>query len=163
MIIPCPELPRRWSHYPVTLALVAANVVVYIMFFSGQDTPSAALNLSDRDLRTAGRLFMAGPADRTKHDWVADTKNVGPEKLETYGNLALRDKRFLKSLEDGDFREAAADPVALKALTESARKFHAELKARHLHRFGLSSERESGLAWLTYQFSHAGVLHLFSN
>lgn len=163
MIVPCPELPRKWSHYPVTLSLLAANVAVYVLFFAGQPPMNASGHLSDRDLRTAGRLFMASDVLGAKPDWIEERRAHVPEKLETYGHIALRDRRFLDALEKGDFARAAADPVALKALTESARKFHADLEDRALHRFGLSSEREGGFAWLTYQFSHAGVLHLFSN
>lgn len=163
MIIPCPELPRKWSHYPVTLSLVATNIFVYVLFFSGPTQTSSVMKLTDRDLRTAGRLFMADSRKDRRPPWIEEKKGLTAERLETYGNVALRDRRFLKSLEDGDFAEASADPIAVRALIKSAREFHEDLKDRNLHRFGLSSERESGLAWLTYQFSHAGAMHLLSN
>lgn len=162
MIVPCPELPRKWSHYPVTLSLAAINIFIYVLFFAGQSPLSAASNLTDHDLRTAGRLFMSESRRGERPSWIEDRKALAPDRLETYGNLALRDRRFLKSLEDGEFA-AVADPIAVKKLAESARKFHGDLAERNLHRFGLSSEREAGLAWVTYQFSHAGILHLFSN
>lgn len=157
MIVPCPHIPRRWSDYPVTLALIAANVFIFMAFFSATE-PLADVHLSDRDLRTAGRLFL----QETAGSALADQPRT-PERLEIYGQMALRDARFLGALQNGDFAAAAADPLALRSLTEKARRFHDELGGRTLHRFGLSSERQGGLAWLTYQFSHAGAFHLLSN
>lgn len=161
MIIPCPVLPRRWSEFPVTWALVGANIFIFLIFFAGIPDSTASDHLSDRDLRTAGRLLLSESQAGRRPPWLDTRGLITPERLETYGSLAVRDRGFLESLEKGEI--ASADPIALKALTESASKFHRQLQSQPLHRFGLSSERKDGFAWLTYQFAHAGLLHLLSN
>lgn len=161
MIIPCPVLPRRWSDFPVTWSLVAANIFIFLIFFAGNPDSTASDNLTDRDLRTAGRLLLSESQASHRPAWLDTRGLLTPERLETYGSLAIRDRAFLESLEKGEI--ASADPIALKSLTEAARKFHSELQNQPLHRFGLSSERNGGFAWMTYQFAHAGLLHLLSN
>ncbi len=162
MIMPCPVLPRDWLRFPVTVSLVAANVMVFVLFFwATPESNHLSDQVSDRDLRTAGRLYLAERFRPWHPEWMDGSLAQAPETLETYGQMALHDRRFLQTLEKGEL--SGPDPLAIRSLVKSANGFHQDLEERALHRFGLSSEREQSFTWLTYQFSHAGILHLVSN
>jgi membrane associated rhomboid family serine protease len=92
--------------------------------------------------------------------WISEMRSGDVRQMDYLGSYAIRDLGFLSAIEAGF---GVGDLIALEALRAHLKVFHEKLTSQPLHRFGLSSERTNSLAWLTYQFSHVGFLHLLSN
>ncbi|WP_413582120.1 rhomboid family intramembrane serine protease [Bdellovibrio sp. HCB288] len=167
MIIPCPEDLKQVQRFPLTMTLVALNVFIFILIFSG-----ARMDISDsrlfeiEGLNLTGRLYyqylqsISPDALAETPHWVQKLKSSDSDQMVVLGAYALRDSRFLDL---GDQRDYRGDQVQILRWKEDFSKFRTEYKEQLMFRFGLSSSMKGPLAWLTYQFSHSNWLHLFSN
>lgn len=166
MIIPCPDHPQSYRDRPMTWMLVALNIVLFLIFFI--DTPASAplTLLKDQNLETAGRAFLQmlpnQPPDVQERtpDWVFETATSSRDDLILIGYYAIRQRFFVEDFSSANLH---GDQVALNALEEALQQFRSRAGDDRLHRFGLSSGSDRSLAWLTYQFSHIGLMHLASN
>lgn len=167
MILPNPTDLREIKKYPLTLTLVALNLVIFMMIFSGvrESFPSSKL-LKDEGLELTGRLYYqflkeSSPTELVKMpSWVLKMSSLNEEHMLVLGAYALRDSRFLSNAEKTDFR---GDEVKIAAWKKHVVQFHEGYKNHLLFRFGLSSLDKNSLSWLTYQFSHSNWFHLLSN
>ncbi|MBX2987074.1 MAG: rhomboid family intramembrane serine protease [Bdellovibrionaceae bacterium] len=166
MILACPESPQSWHKRPVTWCLVAANVFIFMLFFSGLPDSSASQLLRDENLRVAGEIYLRyeknlPPAQRLRQPaWLDEMKSGDSRQMEMLGSMAVRDRRFLDFVENSP---PLGDEIAFASLREKIHQFRDNLSSQPLHRFGLNSERTKSFAWVTYQFSHIGWMHLISN
>lgn len=164
MILPFPIHFKDWKNYPFTLLLIGLNVLIYVMFFTGPDSEPNRDFLESESLKTTGRLYsqyLAQDKSGTpRPSWVSQMRTDNTEHLVTLGVYAIRDAQFLL---DGENFSFAGDQVAIKEWKKSFVEFRKSYQDQPLYRFGLSSIGLKSMAWVTYQFSHAGFLHLFSN
>lgn len=153
--------------FPITLALVFFNLVVFIFAFQGN--PSKAYKsdfVSVEMLEVGGRLY---------HQYLSSqwgdfgSEVTGSEHLLinmeershriSLGIRALRDRQFLKVAQQ---REFFGDSVQIQHWKALSVDFLKEIEKSNSQIFGLS--RESGLlTWLTFQFSHISWFHLLAN
>lgn len=167
MILPCPEDLRSYVRYPLTLTLIGLNLFIFILIFSGaSSTMSSSPLLKEDSLVLTGRLYFQYlktlPAHElfNKPDWYGRVASNDRQHLILMGSLALRDSKFMKTAELGVYHGDAIQIQAWRtAVTEFKQKFQRQL----LFRFGLSSENNRLWTWITYQFSHSGLMHLLSN
>lgn len=166
MIVPTPETLLEPRRRPMVWALVALNLIVQIFVSSAPERSSATW--SDESLRTAGRVYLTslkdegGEAFRAQPAWMQALHVESPLQMEFLGAIAIRRRAFVDSLLDGKLGQTG-DAVAITRLREELRGFR-EAGAEDLTtRLGLSAHNKDTLAWITYQFSHAGWLHLLSN
>ena len=168
MIIPYPQDIRKWQNYPLTWTLGLLNVFIFILIFSGTtDTFTGQKLLQAESLRVTGRLYyqyLNDPEQKSLKEsaptWIQETQLANDEQMEVLGVYALRDKLFLSVAEQRSFQ---GDAIRIEAWREDLVSFKKYYFSQILFLFGLSSVEQSPLAWITYQFSHSGWMHLLSN
>lgn len=166
MILPCPENPQSWNSRPVTWMLVLLNIAVFLIFFADAPVSPTMDLVKDKNLESAGRAFLqmipSQPEEVRKKtpDWIFEISRSQSVELQLIGYYAIRQNFFLDGVSDFPFH---GDDVALKDLKKSVAAFKEKFPEDRMHRFGLSPPRNQSFAWLTYQFSHIGFIHLASN
>lgn len=167
MILPQPEPLSKFHRYPLTWTLLALNVLIYFLFFAGQPDNFRNQKILETDSTlVTGRLYhqffqsLSSFEQETRAPWVAHLSAHNDEQLELLGGYALRDAEFLERAADMSFH---GDQVAIakwKQNLETFRKFYDE---DTIYSFGLNKADLASTTWITYQFSHASLTHLFSN
>jgi membrane associated rhomboid family serine protease len=150
MIIPWLLGFRNWHQAPLTWALVFANIFVFMMTY---EPPRDSKHFSThREIALTGRLYY--------QYLLEDVENKSNEEWLLLGSRGLRDPEFLSEASTFEFE---GDPVAIAEWRKSVAEFTGELKKKTSNSYGLLTEEARPLTWITYQFMHAGLMHLFSN
>lgn len=80
--------------------------------------------------------------------------------MKNLGQLALKDVQFIKKSQD---LSIPGDQVRADSWKKQIEDFSEKYQDDNLFLLGVSEKESSTWSWLTYQFSHATVYHLFSN
>lgn len=166
MIVPFEFKISEWNRYPVTLSLAATNVVIFLLFFASAKDDIGARFFDDDTLRTTGRLYFqylgTVPPENlyTKPEWLHRLKPQSDAHLQVLAMTALRDAEFVSAADHMDFQ---GDQVSIQKWKSDLQTFRRDFFQQIVFSFGLSRLDQSPLAWITYQFSHAGWMHLLSN
>ncbi|WP_413288287.1 rhomboid family intramembrane serine protease [Bdellovibrio sp. HCB337] len=167
MILPQSEPLSKFHRYPLTWTLLALNILIYFLFFAGQpDNFRNQKILETESTLITGRLYrqffqsLSTYEQKTRAPWVGHLSATSDEQMEILGSYALRDAEFLDRAAEMPFH---GDEVAIEKWRknlESFRKFYDE---DTIYSFGLNKADMRSITWITYQFSHASITHLFSN
>ena len=167
MILPYPVPVKEIRNLPLTMSMVVLNVLIFVLIFSGGGSrlDNTAI-LNEESLSLTGRLYHqyihALPTEKQKGlpGWIRkmDVQDAGQRQV--LGAFALKDKSFLDQAETYSFR---GDEVSISDWRKDLKDFRSLYFSQVLFQFGLSSVKSGPLAWLTYQFSHSGIVHLMSN
>lgn len=168
MILPYVAEHSQFRKYPMTGMLVFLNVFVFLLFFAGQisERMSASPMLKNESLALSGQIYwqylqsLSPTEQKQKPAWINSMQSKDVGQMEVLGAFALRDADFLSKIETVT---AYGDDVALQGWREAAVQFRKQYFEQTLYHFGLSSLQNGPASWVTYQFSHAGAIHLFSN
>lgn len=166
MILPAPENPTPISKFPLTWTLVALNIFLFVLIFSGAREDYSKQKLFQQDyLEITGRLYhqylqVNEKVLLKKPLWIQSLKFESKDQMEVLGAYALRDKDFLDHAEVGQYR---GDQIQIDEWRYGFKQFREYYYEQTIFRFGLHSFTEKPLAWITYQFSHSGWMHLLSN
>lgn len=166
MILPLPDLSKDWQKTPVTWTLLALNIFLFILFFSKDPSSEReSAFLRPKSLQVTGQLYFQylknlSPQELfTRPSWIHRMKTEDSEQMETLGVYALRDEKFLDYASEAIFH---GDMVRIVQWRKDLQEFRRHWGDDLAFAFGLSSP-EPSLKWITYQFTHAGWMHLFSN
>lgn len=167
MILPQPESLSQYHRFPLTWTLLLLNILIYFTFFAGQpDSFYKQRILQSNSTIVTGRLYVQflnslTPKLRTERPFWASKMNaeVG-EQMEILGTYALRDGEFLEASQTMKF---AGDEVAIDRWRADMSEFKRYSAEDTIYSFGLNKLELKSWTWITYQFSHAGIVHLFSN
>lgn len=167
MIIPFPKNILKFINAPLTWVFLLLNLVI---FFAYSDKPNRIYEnkmFKSSELALAGRLYsqyLNDPKVKVKNKALLEYKNkkmdMNFEKLITLGGLSLRDPLFANYVQTHSLK---GDQVHIQHWKENFLKFKNYQKQNNFRIFGLSSQHQSPLAWITYQFMHSGVVHLLFN
>lgn len=167
MIIPCPVNFWNYARYPLTWAIIVTNFLIYMIFFAdGKESINWVTFFSEQNMTMTGRVYSQYLKDLPEEQrealpaWVNTLKIENVEHYQTFGYWALRDYEFLNQAEKV---EVTGDVVALAHWRDQIRDFRNSYFDQLVFRLGLSQVTQNTLAWITYQFSHSGFLHLISN
>ncbi len=166
MIIPFEFEFRKWEEYPVTMSLAVTNIVVFLLFFRATGDDFGGKFFDDESLKTTGRIYFQYLGNLRpeqlyqKPEWLHRVQPNSSSSLQTLAITALRDAEFVQS---ADRMEFAGDQVVISKWKNELREFRASFLRQMVFSLGLSRMDQSPFAWITYQFSHAGWLHLISN
>ncbi len=167
MILPAPENLKPWARFPLTWTLTLLNVLIFVLIFSGTNNEEYNQKkvLENESVQVAGRLYfqylqtLSPEFLFAKPEWVLHLKASNAEQMETLGMFAIRDADFLKQAETMSFK---GDAVRIESWKSELKDFKSYYFNQSVFQFGLYTF-DRPLAWLTYQFSHSGWIHLFSN
>jgi membrane associated rhomboid family serine protease len=150
MIIPWLLGFRNRFQAPLTWTLILANIFIFMMTY---EAPRESKHFSTvREITLTGRLYY--------QYLLEDIESKSNEELILLGSRGLRDPQFLDEASTFEFE---GDPIAISQWRQNIAEFKQELQSKPSHFYGLLTDEGRPLTWITYQFMHAGLLHLFSN
>lgn len=148
MIVPWLRGFLNWKEAPLTWMLVGLNVLFFILTAG---LKQEVTNLNKSDLQWAGRNFAL-----MQNKTVPENSN----ELILIGTQALRNPSFFTNLET---LQESGDKIGFEKRRERLLEFHAQLERRPAYIYGLKSHTKEWASWITYQFMHAGLMHLMGN
>lgn len=167
MILPNSEPLSKFHRYPLTWTLLALNVLIYFLFFAGQpDAFQEQKILQTESTIITGKLYhqylqhLSSFEQSSRASWIYKLNADSDDQMEILGSYALRDADFLNQAEKFQF---SGDQVAINRWREQAAAFMKFYDEDTMYNFGLNKADKSSITWITYQFSHASLTHLFSN
>ncbi len=167
MILPQPAPLSKYHRYPLTWTLLLLNTLIYFVFFSGRpDDFYQQRILSSTSAVVTGKLYyqylqsLTSREQESRAFWTTKMSPQNSEQMEILGSYALRDKEFLAAAQVAKFQ---GDEVAIETWRKDILDFSKSYENDTIFSFGLAKMELKSLTWITYQFSHAGVAHLFSN
>jgi membrane associated rhomboid family serine protease len=169
MIIPWLSGFLRWSQAPLTWTLIAVNGFIFLLTYQpegrsrhGNNAGVDKLFSTQEELVLTGRLYDQFQFQRSPaaDDVWNQQKLKSKDQYLLLGSQALRDPEFMRAAQDYKF---SGDEVAVQDWKKSLDKFQDHMKFRSSYLFGLLPQERRPLTWITYQFMHAGLMHLFSN
>lgn len=156
---------------PVTFLLFALNLLVFIATmeanFEGDQKIESILN-DHSFIETQGAAFavmITREAETSAFSPIlqklADKALSGDtDSRRVLGNLALRNVTFMRDAENYDF---GGDEVALQNWRSAFNELKSVQAAHPTYLWGLSRLKSDWIQYISYQFSHSGVVHLFWN
>lgn len=151
MIIPWLRGFLKFDQAPMTWALIAANIFIFMMTY-------------DPQFKNMSQFF----SDTKRFEMTANlySQYKGNEGLPSerqrlvLGSQAMKDIQFIENAENIQFQ---GDDIAIAKWKKEIVEFREKLSMRTSSVFGFHFDHKQPLTFLTYQFMHAGFLHLFSN
>jgi len=167
MILPQSEPLAKFHRYPLTWTLLILNVLIYFLFFAGQpDGFKSQKILQTESTVITGKLYhqylqhLSSREQTSRPEWIYKLSVESDEQMEMLGSYAFRDADFLGQAETYPF---TGDQVAISRWREQATSFKKFYDEDTMYNFGLNKADANSMTWITYQFSHASLVHLFSN
>lgn len=170
MILPFVSAILNFRMAPVTWSLFALQFLVY--FYSVIPIAESKHNLDaviNDPVFTEfqGRLF-ASHVLNGNHLYPEDIRKLSHQtlmlnqrdKAQVLGSLAFRDIAFVKA---ADNLEIFDDPVIFKWWKSKFKALQEYRESHPSYLFGVSESGTDFMKWISYQFSHSGGMHLFSN
>ena len=154
---------------PFTYFLFAINLFVFVATMEAFDRADSRLDkiLADSQfLSTQGSAFAVmiyrEPAHFTPNlrKLASNAQHGDSDARSVLGNLALRNNEFMSKAEKYEF---GGDEVALESWRKSFSALKETQDEHPSYQWGISQLRDGWHQWVSYQFSHSGVFHLFWN
>ncbi len=169
MIFPFLDGVKSFYLAPLTWIIIALNTLIFFMIAPEQMKTEASISrkLADSEvLITQGHIYL-------QYLKIENKKLIGLQKiirhqaeqgerraLELLSFMAIRDYDFLQV---GDKYQYSGDQVAIARWLREFQEFREINEKRPVTVYGLAAGSSSWRNWITYQFVHAGALHLLSN
>lgn len=156
---------------PVTFLLFALNIFVFVSTLVANDDGDRKLDAllrNDAFIETQGIVFaMMIDCEENEGSFSSMLVRLADKSLHgdrisrrALGNLALRNAHFMGRAESYPFE---GDEIALSEWRENFKELK-EIQASHpTYLWGLSRLKSDWIQYVSYQFSHSGIMHLFWN
>lgn len=155
MIVPFLRGFLSWNKAPLTWMIVFLNVVIFVMTYQSNDIGKVKYYQNPENLILTGKLYYQ--YQNPSSEMIPD---ISAEKWVLLGSQGARDIHFLRASKEHTF---FGDPVAIKHWKQDVDQLIKIVTDRNVKTFGLSSDSQQYLSWITYQFMHSGAMHLLSN
>lgn len=168
MIFPWFQGIKSIMKTPVVWILLLLNISVYVNFYYDQSLGNQELEkfYESEFLVIQGNLFAEfidqnlGSYDDLYQKLSTKVLSGDRKKASILGQLAVRDNFFRK---EGPSFPFTGDEVAIDYWKKNFRKF---IDAQNIHpnyKWGFSSRNNDYIHWISYQFMHSDIFHLFVN
>lgn len=137
--------------------VVAINVFVYIfsnLFFSAWPSSASVDQLQNKNLDVSMSQMYLQTLD------PIETKNLVGLSAEDVATKALKDHRFWARVSEFPF---TGDQVQIANVRKLIGNVQKEYTGSVQYQYGLGPTQTSPWAWITYQFTHYSLVHLFGN
>ena len=158
MIVPWLQGLQDLHRAPLTWCLIAMN----IFFFLITSEPAGLDRRTKVDepfLEMTGRIYLL-----SKNNWNLTTPLPASSVLVRWGSRGLHDHSFIEKILSQPFPKLGiGDELAMKTWHEKLGRFENEILRRNLSVFGFTFRGWDRFSVVTYQFMHAGLIHLLGN
>lgn len=147
----------------MTYTIIFLNIMMFLMTMGPEKDDSSGFFQNKNNLLFTGHLYEQFQQNHPEMLVVPVSKNVDPTSDQYFlwmGAKALRDVQFLKNSSNEKFE---GDQVAIVAWKKKISDLVTSFKEKPSAYYGLSSLDKNKMRWVTYQFMHAGFMHLLSN
>lgn len=146
-----PQLSLAWM---ISLSCVVVYVIC-LLVYDPWPSPQLIKNFKDKGFPTTLVAMYEQTLDPIEQK-VYQSKNQETEKL----FMAIRDMRFWHRMYDFPFN---GDQVRIEKNKEIIKKISEEYLSSSQYQLGLGGAISSPWNWITYQFTHANLIHLAGN
>ena len=152
MIVPWLRGFLKSDLVPLTWTLIFLNCCFFLMTHNAVGENSHDSFFTDpHKFELTSRLYF---------QYLGNSELPTKEQTLSFGMRALRDAKFINEADKFEFK---GDQVAIQAWKKGLIEFRENLERHPSLIFGLSWNRKQPLTWITYQFMHAGWMHLLGN
>ena len=154
---------------PITFLLFSLNILVFVSTLEIYEEADKKLDaiLGDHTFMDTQGAAFSRMIEREPAKFSSTLRQLAVKSLEgdresrrALGNLAIRNVNFMSRAEGYDF---GGDEVAMAAWRKSFLELK-EVQAVHpTYLWGLSRLKNDWIQYVSYQFSHSGLFHLFWN
>jgi len=136
---------------PLTWTLVLLNGYIFLMTYDAQPAPNQDFFSDQTRFELTAKLY---------HEFKGGQGLPNRNQIFTLGAQAIHDVNFINTAERMNYH---GDQVAIERWKKDLVEFRDGLTVRQAQIYGLSWDQHRPLTWITYQFMHAGFVHLLSN
>ncbi|MFN7454791.1 MAG: rhomboid family intramembrane serine protease [Pseudobdellovibrionaceae bacterium] len=147
---------RGLGTVPATWCLVFLNVFMFLLT-SGNQSEKKSYFEDPRNLIELGKHYTS--PSKLGESIASPSESF----LMIQGSKALKDPEYVENVKKGKIQWVLGDHVRNAEIKQEMIQFSNELEKRHTFLYGLSSVNQNSLGWITYQFTHAGWMHLIGN
>jgi membrane associated rhomboid family serine protease len=151
MIIPWLQGILRWQKAPLTWTLLVLNCLFFLTTMDLQNSHNKEFVSDQNKFELTAKLYS---------QYKGGKRLPAKSELISLGTQALRDSDFINNADKIQFR---GDQIEIQDWKNQLQDFREDLQRRPSQVFGLSWSQHRPLTWITYQFMHAGWMHLFGN
>jgi membrane associated rhomboid family serine protease len=155
MIIPWLKGFLSWQKAPLTWTLIFVNVFIFGLTMEPQTKAAADSFATVEMMSLTGRLYYQY---RNPDDDEMPVKDLNEWMV--LGSQGLKDPAFIHQAPELDFY---GDDLAIQKWKKKVVDYEDALIGRSSRIFGLQTQNSTPLSWITYQFMHAGFMHLLGN
>lgn len=137
--------------------LVLLNITFYLMI-NLNDTSDDLLMKDIQAIENASSLTLMQNMHLATYDIIQQP--YISKKMTNDPYLFFRDTLFWQNSQAMDFQ---GDQIQIQKNKDVLKDLNQHFKMSSQYRFGISPDSQSLLSWVTYQFTHADLSHLFSN
>jgi membrane associated rhomboid family serine protease len=152
MIVPWLRGFLSHQQAPITWAIIIMNIFIFMSVGDRQASEVHEFFSKNNRFEMTAKLY---------YQYKFGKHELPPEQeLAVLGAQALRDVHFIQNAEKLHFH---GDELAIKEWKMEIAQLRESLENRSTSVFGLRSDTRAPLTLITYQFMHAGFVHLLSN
>jgi len=151
MIIPWLRGFLNHQQAPITWALVIMNIFIFMTTYDPQFKKMSQFFTDNRRFEMTANLY---------HQYKGNEGLPSQKDKLLLGTQAMKDAKFIEDAEKFDF---FGDHIAIEKWKKEIIAFREELSARPASIYGFHYDHTQPLTFITYQFMHAGFMHLISN
>jgi membrane associated rhomboid family serine protease len=155
MIIPWLKGFMSWEKAPLTWTLLALNIFVFVMVSDGRPQVSQKAFSNVQMMVLTGKLFFQFSNPQKK-----ELPLLSATEWIVLGGQGLKSMDFIEKSQNYNFW---GDEIAISDWRNKVRLYQESLGQRSVNIYGLRGEHSPVTAWITYQFMHASLWHLFGN
>lgn len=155
MILPWLKGFLGYSKAPLMWLLVLLNFLVFAMTNDREQASPVSSLANATSLELTGRLYYQY---QNPHEKKLPLK--GANQWMILGGQGLRDPQFVTTADAASF---FGDEIAITQWKKDLKLYQNQMSKRSSSIFGLNTEKWNWTSWVTYQFMHAGFIHLISN
>jgi membrane associated rhomboid family serine protease len=154
MIVPWLKGFLNWEKAPVTWMFILLNIFIFLATWESQ-RPSAQEFSNPDALVMTGKLYL-----QYKDPALRELPLLSRGEWMVQGGLGLKDPEFTEHAGTHLF---FGDQLEIQRWRETVRRYLEQVQGKWSYIFGLRTQWASPVTWVTYQFMHAGWMHLFGN
>lgn len=173
MLVPWLKGFLSWSEIPATWLLLSLNVLFFVLTLPVNSLQNS--KISPNDITTESHVFNTGVfyhqylnrqvsepsgVESYASELAAEPSLPPKEQVYVLGSQGLRDFEFLNRVSSLHFQ---GDQLQIQKWKNDILDMQESFLAKNSFGFGLHQLNQHTLSWITYQFMHAGWMHLISN